>query len=107
MQLVFLPIQLEKWMIQECKNIIVSGQGVHIVLDKSFLPGDSAIMVPETDDGRVLFAIPWHDYILVGTTDTPVDEFLLEPIPMEEEIEFLLIPYCKIFNKRSYYEKIF
>jgi len=72
------------------KNIIISGQGVHIVLDKSFLPGDSAIMVPHTDDGRVLFAIPWHDYILVGTTDTPVDEFLLEPIPMEEEIEFLL-----------------
>ena len=71
-------------------NIIVSGQGVHIVLDKSFLPGDSAIMVPETDDGRVLFAIPWHNYILVGTTDTPVDKFLLEPIPMEDEIEFLL-----------------
>jgi glycerol-3-phosphate dehydrogenase len=74
----------------DCSNIIVSGQGVHIVLDKSFLPGDSAIMVPETDDGRVLFAIPWHDYILVGTTDTPVDDFLLEPIPMEEEIEFLI-----------------
>jgi glycerol-3-phosphate dehydrogenase len=74
----------------ENQNIIVSGQGVHIVLDKSFLPGDSAIMVPQTDDGRVLFAIPWRDHILVGTTDTPVDEFLLEPVPFEEEIEFLL-----------------
>jgi len=81
------------------KNIIVSGQGVHIVLDKSFLPGDSAIMVPETDDGRVLFAIPWHDYILVGTTDTPVDEFLLEPIPMEEEIEFLLSHAARYLTK--------
>ena len=80
-------------------NIIVSGQGVHIVLDKSFLPGDSAIMVPETDDGRVLFAIPWHDYILVGTTDTPVDEFLLEPIPMEEEIEFLLTHTARYLTK--------
>jgi len=81
------------------KNIIVSGQGVHIVLDKSFLPGDSAIMVPHTDDGRVLFAIPWHNYILVGTTDTPVDEFLLEPIPMEDEIEFLLSHTARYLTK--------
>jgi len=80
-------------------NIIVSGQGVHIVLDKSFLPGDSAIMVPETDDGRVLFAIPWHDYILVGTTDTPVDNFLIEPIPLEEEIEFLLSHTARYLTK--------
>lgn len=84
---------------ENCKNIIVSGQGVHIVLEKSFLPGDSAIMVPETDDGRVLFAIPWHNYILVGTTDTPVDEFLLEPIALEEEIEFLLSHTARYLTK--------
>jgi glycerol-3-phosphate dehydrogenase len=81
------------------KNIIVSGQGIHIVLDKSFLPGDSAIMVPHTDDGRVLFAIPWHDYVLVGTTDTEVDEFLLEPIPQEEEIKFLLSHAARYLTK--------
>ena len=80
-------------------NIIVSGQGIHIVLDKSFLPGDSAIMVPHTDDGRVLFAIPWHDYVLVGTTDTEVDEFLLEPIPQEEELEFLLSHAARYLTK--------
>ena len=65
-------------------------QGVHIVLDKSFLPGKTAIMVPHTDDGRVLFAIPWHDRVLVGTTDTPIDEVSMEPVAMEEEIAFLL-----------------
>ena len=70
--------------------IMTSSQGVHIVLDKSFLPGDSAIMVPHTDDGRVLFAVPWHDKIIVGTTDTPVKEYPLEPIAFDEEIEFLL-----------------
>lgn len=70
--------------------IITSSQGVHIVLDKSFLPGESAIMVPHTDDGRVLFAVPWHNKIIVGTTDTPVQEYLLEPIALDEEIEFLL-----------------
>ncbi|MCP5061442.1 MAG: glycerol-3-phosphate dehydrogenase/oxidase [Ignavibacteriae bacterium] len=80
-------------------NIIVSGQGVHIVLDKSFLPGDSAIMVPHTDDGRVIFAIPWHNKVLVGTTDTEVDEFLLEPIPLEEEIEFLLVHTARYLTK--------
>jgi glycerol-3-phosphate dehydrogenase len=83
----------------EYDNIIVSGQGVHIVLDKSFLPGDSAIMVPETDDGRVLFAIPWRDNVIVGTTDTPVNEFLLEPVPYEEEIEFLLSHAARYLSK--------
>jgi glycerol-3-phosphate dehydrogenase len=65
-------------------------QGVHIVLDASFLPGDTAIMVPKTDDGRVLFAIPWHDRVVVGTTDTPVEAVTLEPTPTAEELEFLL-----------------
>jgi len=72
------------------ENLMTSSQGVHIVLDRSFLPGDSAIMVPHTDDGRVFFAIPWHDVILVGTTESPVKEYLLDPIATEEEIEFLL-----------------
>ncbi len=71
-------------------KIMTSSQGVHIVLDKSFLPGMSAIMVPHTDDGRVLFAVPWHDKIIVGTTDTPVDDFKLEPKAQKDEIEFLL-----------------
>ncbi len=70
--------------------IITSSQGVHIVLDKKFLPGHSAIMVPQTDDGRVLFAVPWYDKIIVGTTDTPVKDYALEPVAMEEEIAFLI-----------------
>ena len=70
--------------------MIVPSQGIHIILDRSFLPGDSAIMVPHTEDGRVLFAIPWHNRVIVGTTDTPVDDISLEPIPMEDEISFLL-----------------
>ncbi len=74
----------------ESSPIIQASQGVHLVLDRSFLPGDSAIMVPHTDDGRVLFAVPWHDRVIVGTTDTPVPNVVLEPRPLEEEIEFLL-----------------
>jgi glycerol-3-phosphate dehydrogenase len=70
--------------------MIRPSQGVHIVLDRSFLPGDSAIMVPHTDDGRVLFAIPWHNRVIVGTTDTPVDDAVLEPCPLPEELDFLL-----------------
>ncbi|MBI1352850.1 MAG: FAD-dependent oxidoreductase [Acidobacteria bacterium] len=65
-------------------------QGTHIVLDKSFLPGDSAIMVPKTDDGRVLFAVPWLDRVIVGTTDTEVEGPDLEPRPLREEVDFLL-----------------
>ena len=65
-------------------------QGTHLVLDHSFLPGDTAIMIPETDDGRVLFAIPWHDRIVVGTTDEEVSAPELEPCPTPKEIDFLL-----------------
>jgi len=71
-------------------NIIAPSQGVHIIIDKKFLPGDSAIMVPHTEDGRVLFAVPWHGKIVLGTTDTPVESPSLEPVAMESEIEFIL-----------------
>ena len=74
----------------EAEKMITPSQGIHLVLDKSFLPGDSAIMVPHTTDGRVLFATPWHDKVVVGTTDTPVTDISLEPRPLAEEVEFLL-----------------
>ena len=70
--------------------MVQASQGVHIVLDREFLPGDHAIMVPKTDDGRVLFAIPWRDVVVVGTTDTPVDGAAAEPRPLDEELDFLL-----------------
>ena len=70
--------------------MIAPSQGVHLVFDRSFLPGESAIMVPHTSDGRVMFAIPWHGHTLVGTTDTPMDGASLEPVAMEQEIDFIL-----------------
>jgi glycerol-3-phosphate dehydrogenase len=74
----------------ECVSMVVASQGAHLVLPRKFLPGDSAIMVPHTPDGRVLFAVPWHDRVIVGTTDERVDDITLEPMPMDEEIEFIL-----------------
>ncbi len=74
----------------DSENIIRPSQGVHIVLDKKFLQGDSAIMIPKTDDGRVLFAIPWYNRVVVGTTDTPLDEISSEPTALYEEIDFIL-----------------
>jgi glycerol-3-phosphate dehydrogenase len=70
--------------------IIAPSQGIHLVFDSSFLAGDSAIMVPHTSDGRIMFAIPWHGHTLVGTTDTPIPEATLEPAALEQEIEFIL-----------------
>jgi len=72
------------------KPMISPSQGIHLVFDRAFLPGDAAIMVPHTSDGRVMFAIPWHNRTLVGTTDTPVPEAVLEPVAQEQEIEFIL-----------------
>lgn len=65
-------------------------QGIHIVIDRKFLPGEHALMIPKTDDGRVLFAVPWHGKLVLGTTDTPVDHISNEPEALEEEIEFIL-----------------
>ena len=70
--------------------MIAPSQGAHLVLDRSFLAGDTAIMVPHTSDGRVMFAIPWHGHTLVGTTDSPVESATLEPVPMEQEVDFML-----------------
>lgn len=72
------------------KPMIRPSQGVHLVIEKSFLNGDHAIMVPQTSDGRVLFAVPWNDYVVLGTTDTPINETLEEPIALDSEIEFIL-----------------
>lgn len=83
----------------ESMALVKPSQGIHIVLEKSFLPGDSAIMVPHTDDGRVLFAIPWHNRVLVGTTDTAVEHPELEPRPLEEELEFLLVHAARYLSK--------
>jgi glycerol-3-phosphate dehydrogenase len=74
----------------EAKPLVVPSQGIHLVLDKSFLESEYAIMIPKTSDGRVLFAVPWHGKVVVGTTDTLVKEASLEPRALEEEIEFVL-----------------
>ncbi len=74
----------------DAKNIIAASQGIHLVVDKKFLPGDTAIMVPHTDDGRVLFAVPWNNKVIIGTTDTAIENIELEPKALEEEVEFIL-----------------
>ncbi len=70
--------------------LIAPSQGIHMVLDRKFLPGQTAIMVPHTDDGRVLFAVPWLDRVIVGTTDTPVEHPLAEPRALPMELDFLM-----------------
>ena len=70
--------------------LIAPSQGIHLVFDGSFLQGGTAIMVPHTTDGRVMFAIPWHDHTVVGTTDTPINNVSVEPRPQDDEIEFIL-----------------
>ncbi|MHB1122653.1 MAG: glycerol-3-phosphate dehydrogenase/oxidase [Ramlibacter sp.] len=72
------------------RAIVAPSQGVHIVVDREFLPGGHALMVPRTEDGRVLFGVPWLGKLILGTTDTPRDDLALEPRPFREEIEFIL-----------------
>ena len=70
--------------------MLAVSQGAHLVLPKKFLPGTSALMVPKTSDGRVLFGIPWHDRLILGTTDAEVPEPVEEPRIQEQEISFIL-----------------
>lgn len=82
------------------KKMVRPSQGVHLVLDRSFLNAGSALMIPKTSDGRVLFAVPWHNHLLVGTTDTPLDEHKLEPRALKEEINFILKTAGLYFKKK-------
>lgn len=84
---------------KEHKPMVRPSQGVHIVLDKSFLPCEDALMIPKTDDGRVLFAVPWHNKVVVGTTDTPLNQASLEPIALDQEIEFILKTAAQYLQK--------
>ncbi len=79
------------------EQTIAPSQGIHLVVEKHFFDGTAGMMIPKTDDGRVLFAIPWHDKVLIGTTDTPVGEISAEPKPLIEEVDFIL----KHFNRYS------
>ncbi len=81
------------------ETMLSPSQGIHLVLPRSFLPGDHAIMIPKTDDGRVLFAVPWHNRVIIGTTDTPVNEAPMEPHALGEEIRFLLGHAARYLSK--------
>ena len=74
-------------------------QGVHLVLDASFLDSDCAVMIPKTSDGRVLFAVPWHDKVVVGTTDTLMEGSSVEPAALEEEVQFILNTAANYLNR--------
>jgi len=74
----------------ENEALVTPSQGIHLVVDRHFFPGTSALMIPKTDDNRVLFAVPWHNKVVLGTTDTRVDKISFEPGPLYEEIEFVL-----------------
>ena len=82
--------EIRRFSDRESDNLIAPSQGVHLIFDKKFLPGENALMIPKTSDGRILFAIAWHGKLLVGTTDTPIEKVESEPKATEAEIDFIL-----------------
>jgi glycerol-3-phosphate dehydrogenase len=83
----------------ECSDSLAPSQGVHIVVDREFLPGSRAVLVPKTRDGRVLFAVPWLGKTVLGTTDTPRSDLAAEPEPFAEEIQFILGEAARILAR--------
>jgi glycerol-3-phosphate dehydrogenase len=79
-------------------TLVYPSQGIHLVVDPKFFKGINAMMIPKTDDGRVLFAVPWQGKVVIGTTDTHVDHIDLEPLPLAEEIHFVLEHFNRYTN---------
>jgi glycerol-3-phosphate dehydrogenase len=84
---------------REVKPMVAPSQGVHIVVDRSFLPGDHAMLIPKTADGRVLFAVPWLGKTILGTTDTPRHDLAREPPAFREEVDFILGESARYLTK--------
>ena len=84
----------------QSKDIVRPSQGIHLVLDKSFLPGKDAIMIPKTNDGRVLFLVPWHNRVVVGTTDSLLDSQSLEPKALDKEVDFIIATTNNYLTKK-------
>lgn len=84
---------------RQAKPMVAPSQGVHVVVDREFLPGDHALLVPKTEDGRVLFAVPWLGKVILGTTDTPRNDLAREPTPFNEEIQFILRESARYLNR--------
>lgn len=85
---------------KDATPMISPSQGVHLVLDHTFLQGNTAIMIPKTNDGRVLFVVPWHNKVVVGTTDTPMNEPSLDPKALDSEIDFILDTAGKYLTRK-------
>lgn len=81
------------------EETIAPSQGIHLVLNKTYFENFSAMLIPKTSDGRVLFVVPWHDKLLLGTTDTPMQQVDLEPKPLKEEVDFIV-------NHFNFYSKV-
>ncbi len=88
------------------EKTIAPSQGIHLVIEKHFFKGNAGMMIPKTDDGRVLFAIPWHDKLLLGTTDTPVENITTEPKPLQEEIDFIIRHFNRYTISEIHYKDI-
>ena len=88
------------------EQTISPSQGIHLVLEKYLFNGNVGMMIPKTDDGRVLFAIPWHDKLLMGTTDTPVENISVEPKALKEEIDFIIRHFNRYTNAEINYKDV-
>ena len=84
---------------REAEDIVAPSQGVHVVVDREFMPSDHALIIPKTSDGRVLFTVPWLGKVIIGTTDTPRHDLSREPDPFREELEFILSESAKYLKR--------
>ncbi len=86
--------------------MISPSQGIHLTVDRDFLPGNHALLIPKTEDGRVLFAVPWLGKVIIGTTDTPRELIEEEPTALDEEISFILNEAGKYLTKKPMLEDV-
>ena len=90
-----------KWIGRAKSRLVRPSQGVHVVLDRMFYALGRCLNDPENGDGRVLFAVPWHDKLVIGTTDTPLDEHQLEPVALYSEVNFILNTAAEVLSQSA------
>jgi len=94
----------------ENEGMVMPSQGVHVVMDKTSFESEAALVIPKTSDGRVLFAVPWKNKVVIGTTDNKVDKTSIEPVPTQQEVDFILETaerYFKIKPTNSEVKSVF
>ena len=78
---------------------IIAVSGSHVTLPQKFSSKKHALVIPETEDGRILFLVPWLQHTIIGTTEKQLEGPILNPTVQPDELIFMETEVSKIYPK--------